>query len=145
MVAGVPGVNKGIIMAHYFREQRPVLLEAGRRSAPHPQHVVQAPYLGLGVTESARVAYEGALQCGGVGACASWLHEEERRRTLTFFFAGNLALYDTGGHYSEGACPMPNTGRVQSPRPRVRFGCVTTRMASLLARLRTARQSWRRP
>ena len=76
------GVGQGIVFAHYFRSQ------------PVTHHINAVPYLGVDVTLEAEQTYAAFGE-------RAW-HAANAARHLTFFFAGNLALSDTSGGYSEG-------------------------------------------
>ena len=86
--ASIRGVRDGIVMAHYFR---------GDVLSPASMHLAQAPYL-HGATAVARDVYA-AWAARGIGAVS---RDEDARRTITLFFAGNFNLLDTSGRYSEG-------------------------------------------
>ena len=79
------GVGQGMLFAHYFKAP------AARQLA---RHVNAAPYLGVGVTAEAEQTYSAYGE-------ARW-HKENARRRIVFFFAGNFALSDVAGAYSEG-------------------------------------------
>ena len=88
IAAGIRGVRDGIVMAHYWK---------GDVLSPASMHIAQAPYL-QGATAIARDVYAG-WAARGIAAVS---RDEDARRTITLFFAGNFNLLDTSGHYSEG-------------------------------------------